>query len=331
MNFAMKILFENAKSFKERDELHTLTEADSSALSNEVVAKLYQSIVNKSHVDFGSIPSSKGRVEKYEGTSNMIQTLDILEDLNIKSGAKTKDLKYYVEIVKDAIVNLSDYGKYFEAGYKTNNDYCILVYNSMLLACIEATSYLVSSYIDSSRRVDGTAQFVLIQDPKRQGEILLENLSSFNRLCKSGDLGKSLKQSIANEHKNFTGTALVTAVVAVGISMSIIPLMRELIFLFYYSRMKVSDYLEQQALFLEANKLNILNNAGLDSKKRSEIIAKQNKTIDRLRSISDKISVEYTLANSKSKSEMNKENNTYTLKNIQSSLSSHDSNGVQLL
>lgn len=331
MNFAMKILFENAKTFKERDEIHSLTEADTSALSNELVSKLYQSIVNKSHVDFGAIPLSKGRVEKYEGTSNMIQTLDILEDVAKSYGTKAKDLNYYVQIVKTAIVNLSENSRYFEAGYKTNNDYCILMYNSILLACIESTSYLVSSYIDSTRRVDGSSYFVLIKDPKRQGEVLLTNLQKFNNLCTSGDLGKSLKQSIANEHKNFTGTALVTAVVAVGISMSIIPAIRELIFLFYYSRMKVSDYLEQQAMFLEANKLNIVNNTGMDPQKKKAVIEKQNKTINRLRAISDKIAVEYSLAQSKSNKEINNENSSYTLKNIQTSLSSHDSNGVQLL
>ena len=93
--------------------------------------------------------------------------------------------------------------------------------------------------------------------------LLFDNLNKFNKLCASGDFDKAMEFVIANNSKNFMGTAsfaVSNVAVMLGLLLVIIPLIRELIFFFYYSRAKVSDYFDAQATLLTVNSYNIENN-----------------------------------------------------------------------
>lgn len=313
----MSIVYEQCSSYRSRQELDILTESERAKISNVVLSDLYKDIVERKHVDYGDIPKSKGRVEKYKGTINMIKTLDIVDDICTKTGNENSDCAKAISIVKDAIVNLSNNASKFEAGFKTENDFVMVLYNSVLLACVEATSHILSSYIDFAKRVDG-GTFNLIEGDDRSGELQLYVLRDFNTGCKNGDIQKSMNESVLNNRKNFGGATVATALAIGAGATLIVPTIRNLMFAVYYSRMKLSDYLQQQAHFIEANKLSVNNMSGISPQQKESVAKKQQEQAEKLMRLSDKIKVDYKLSENRGRKEAIDANKQYTLKNINS-------------
>lgn len=319
----MAIVYEQCGTFTARHELDILTESERAKVSNVVLSDLYRDIVERKHVDYGDIPQSKGRVEKYKGTVNMIKSLDIIEDICVKSGQEKSDCALAIGIVKDAIVNLSNNAAKFEAGFKTENDFLMVLYNSVLLACVEATSHILSSYIDYAKRPDG-ADFKLVEGKDRSGELQLYVLRDFNYGCKNGDMQKAMNESILNNRRGFGGATVATALAIGAGATLIVPTIRNLIFAVYYSRMKLSDYLQQQAHFIEANKLSVNNMSGISPQQKDNVARKQQEQAEKLMRLSDKIKVDYKLSENRGSKEAASANKQYTLKNINSQAVSSD-------
>ena len=82
------------------------------------------------------------------------------------------------------------------------------------------------------------------------------------------------------------GAALISVVVAFLISAKLI------VFYIYESRIKLSDFLYQNALLLELHKREVENNADLTDAEKTAIIAKQKKIASLLLKISEKIAVD---------------------------------------
>ena len=316
----MQIMYEQCHTFADRHELDILTEAETTKLSNVVLSDLYQDIVDKAHVDYGDIPNSKGRIEKYKGTANMIKSLDIIDALCAKDG-RNKEAANAVETVKAAIINLSANANKFEAGFKTDNDFIMVLYNSIALSCVEATSHILSSYINYAKRAD-EVEFQLIDAKDRSGNLHLNVLTNFNRGCKSGEIQKAMNQSILNNRSNLTGVATALALTA-GATL-IIPSIRNLIFGVYYTRMRVSDFLDQQAKFVEANKASVKNMTGISPQEKDKIAKKQKELAEKLEKIADKIKVDYKLAEKRGNADVAKANAQYSLKNVSSKAGSLD-------
>ena len=99
----------------------------------------------------------------------------------------------------------------------------------------------------------------------------------------------------------YTGFGVGVAVVGIaGILFCIIPVIRELIFLFYYVRVRVSDFFEVQADLLQISAYNVENNRlDLTKEERKQIATKQMKTADKFRQVSKFIGVQMSGAESK--------------------------------
>ena len=89
-NELIDTLLENATSFSERSEITSLTEAETYKVSNIMVANLYQSVLDKSYIDFDDIPRSKGDITHYSGYKNMISSISTIKDIATKSN-KTRE------------------------------------------------------------------------------------------------------------------------------------------------------------------------------------------------------------------------------------------------
>lgn len=325
---AVKIVLENAKTFSERNEVfELLLENKNPYVSNTLVTNLYKSVLDKSYIDFGSIPESKGDLTKYEGYKNMMEVISIVKELSEKYDTKIPELN----IVETAIENIITYRDIFEKGFKMNKSFIILQYNTLVLSCVHAVSSILISYVDFVKRPD-KVEFSIINNSKfHLDKLLFKNLEDFNESVKKGDFGKVLRNTLNEGSMNFTGTLFVGTMGIVLSLMVVIPLIRELIFLFYYSRTKVSQYLEHQAEFLEMNKNNIqLSN--LPANKKKEIIEKQEKLADKLREISEFFRVSHKMSENKAVIQMDKENKTWTLSELKSSsVSTDDNTGIRLL
>lgn len=320
------ILLENCKTFADRRNVMSLTEADMQNVTNNMVGKLFRSAIDKSHVDFDDIPKSKGDVTKYAGYKSMVESLELLRKISIGNGHKISE----IEIVEKALNNIVGYRTTFERGFKLNKDYCILQYNTLVSSCVIATSSLIASYVDYVKNID-KINFVIINPKGYPGKICIDNLAKFNTSVSSGDFSKALNGVITNGNGPVTEAVGVTVAAIITAAIIGVTFMRDIVFYIYYSRVKLAEYLRVQALFLELNK-NVINSKGynMPANKKESVLRKQAVLIDNLKEIAEKIDVSDRLAVTNMNAEIKKENSGWKLEDIKTQNASTD-NGFQLI
>ena len=188
----------------------------------------------------------------------------------------------------------------------------MITYNTIVLAIIEATSYMVSMCVDFVKSPSQDTMQIMIDKSaltKSKGHLLFKNLESFNEAYRKGQVTKAMehvldetvsKKTMDTSKKNFlgfgiyTGGAAVAAVVGVaGLLFCIIPIIRELIFLFFYYRVRISEFFDVQADLLQVSAYNVENNRlDLTKEERKNISKKQMKVADDFRKIARKIAVD---------------------------------------
>lgn len=313
--YCIKVLLENSSGWQEKQKIQALTEAEQAVVNDRMVGSLYQSILKKKNINFDDIPFSKGDIQKVDGYENMVATIETVKQLSRKFNIKLDE----VEIVENAIVNIRTYKGTFERGFGLDNEFMKLYYNTLVYACIESTSLIVSSYIEYVKTINNV-EFRIKKGKGIYGNICLESLNKFNESVKDGSFVKFANSVMDKGNENFMGrsydgyegTPLFKKILAV---VTVVPMVRELIYYFYESRMNVSEYLQQQKDFLEMNKFR-LESSSMDAQKRNKILAKQQKAIERLDRMSDKIRVNHQLANKNAEKEIQKDNKDYSLNSV---------------
>lgn len=326
-NAVMQIIVENATTYAERNRIYSLMESEVSSVNNSMITNLYKSALDKAHVNFEDIPDSKGDLTKYHGYDSMVSTLGLMRDLAGRSNTKIPEL----EIIETAISNIIAYREQFQKGFQLDKEFIILEYNTLVYACVESTSTVIASYVDYIKRPD-RVEFTIIKNPKLGGTLCIDNLSRFNQCVKQGDFAKVMSTIIGAGKESFVGVDdIIIPTIIIGGVVMLVPTIRELIFFFYYSRMRISDYLKQQSTFLEINKNNIQSNGAIPAKQKNEILKKQQESINMLNTISDKIKVNHTTSEAKTIQDIKQENKGWTLDSVQSQSASTDQTGFKLL
>ena len=100
----------------EREIRAVLEDADSPT-TRKTMNTLYQHIIDKSYVDFGDIPKSKGNITKYSGYPNMVDVLTTLKELSA-SDPSYKDIASYVNTISTAVSTLVENAKYYEKAFQ---------------------------------------------------------------------------------------------------------------------------------------------------------------------------------------------------------------------
>lgn len=325
MDKVFNILMENSKSFADRKKLNSLTPNERNSISNVMISNLYKAAIDKSHIDFGDIPRSKGSLRKYEGYKQMESTISILTEMMDVHKIQIPEL----EIVTDAVNNIIRFEDAFEKGFALNKEFIILQYNTLVYACIQALSLIVSSYVDFIKK-PSTIEFVMVNE-SMGAKLLLDNLDEFNKSVKGGDFAKAMNAVINTGKEGFVGieAVAITAAILAAIVL-IVPITRELIFYYYNSRMKVSDYLNQQALLLEIHKNNINNSTRFSPAKKSKILKEQEKRIQQLNKMSDAIKINSMASEGKANKEIKDQNKKWNVDSVQNQ-SANDSIGFKML
>lgn len=318
-NPCLRIIEENCADYKERRQLYETLEAYGGQMTEKMISNLYDSALRRSDIDFDIVGKSKGDITALDGYENMISALSLLRSLGIKSKVSIPE----IDVVESAISNLKRYSSEFVRGFRLGSDMISLYYNTLVYSCLECTSLLISSYVDFIKSKN-TVTFTVKKGKGIAGNLCLSNLSSFNASCSNGDFNKFIKEMTNSDNsevvREFNVSSITTskfAPVAVGIAVaaSIIPLMRSAVYYFYYSRMKASTLLDQQAAFLEMNKANI-ESMTADARTKKEVLRKQNDLIRKFQSLSEKIRVNDKMSTNKAMSEMKNENKKWTLDNV---------------
>ena len=166
---------------------------------------------------------------------------------------------------------------------------------------------------------DKIMDYAIKTNLKMKTEGSIENVDEVGTIATIGSLlaaigsvgGKAAAGSIAAVGYGAKALAAVPflghAIGIVVILLALLTLIRELIYFWFYSRTKVSDYLDAQSALLVMNAYNVDNNLTRDEGERKLIAEKQNKVAKFFKSLADKIKVKDRTAEVKADSDIKKE------------------------
>ena len=308
-NELINILLENCTTHEEKARLYSLTETEQAVINDRVMGNIYQSALKRKDINFDSIPYSKGDIKKFDGYDNMIATINMLRQLSKKFGIKMNEL----DIVDTALSNIRAYRKTFTDGFSLGNEFLAIYYNSLVYACVEATSLILSSYVSYVKTINAV-EFTLKKGKGVYGNVCIDSLTKFNKSVKSGEFAKFSKNALDNNKQNFMGSTIAITT-AIAVAASIVPILRQLIFYYYDTRMNVSEYLEHQSMFLRLNK-NMIDSKNLSADKKNSVIRNQEEYARKLDELSDKIKVNSQLTDKKSMNSLKQDNKSYNMKSV---------------
>ena len=300
-NELINILLENCTTHEEKARLYSLTETEQAVINDRVMGNIYQSALKRKDINFDSIPYSKGDIKKFDGYDNMIATINMLRQLSKKFGIKMNEL----DIVDTALSNIRAYRKTFTDGFSLGNEFLTIYYNSLVYACVEATSLILSSYVSYVKSINAVEVY---------GNVCIDSLTKFNKSVKSGEFAKFSKNALDKNKQNFMGSTIAITT-AIAVAASIVPILRQLVFYYYDTRMNVSEYLEHQSMFLRLNK-NMIDSKNMSADKKNNVIRTQEEYARKLDELSDKIKVNSQLTDKKSINSLKQDNKSYNMKSV---------------
>ena len=313
-----------ASSPEDKKYIQTLGKDDIHQVNGTLVRGLYSTILERKNCDFGDIPDSKGDITKCNYYKTTQESLDILSELMTKNDIPTTE----VDIINLSITNLKKHTATFENAFKLKQDYLILLYNTTVMAIVDSTSMIIAEYMNyllgpEQSRYDAMKS----RNDKGRGRISLDNLQRFNEEVRMGHLDTAATSLLEAQRKNFTGTGVVIAGAAILALVSIVPITRELIYFFYSTKVKLSDYMDMQADFLELNKLGV-QASSKSAKEKQEILKKQEKVILKLRRSADKLKINDEDIGALARKNVTDDNKGFSLQNISKAMYSSKMDGT---
>lgn len=319
---ALAILSESADGMtrKEELEIQAVLEDGESPVRNHYLEKLYNSVIEKGHIDFDTIPQSKGNIVEYTGYTNMIEILENIQKL--ASDSKSQTVMEYVNIVKQSIAYMRALAPIYKKGFMTRNEYVMLEYNTFVYTIVEAVSTLLYEFVDYIKTPNSDSIQITLRNTKYRANVFFINqLNKFNKVNQTGNYGKYLEAMIQNGKDNFTGATAVGFAAIAAFALMIIPITRECVYFYYSTKSKISECLAQQAYFLEMNKAVIEANSDFNKKKKQEIIIKQERIKNACLRLSEKLRVTHAKAIDNTKATLQSDNKLLTIDNIKKEVS----------
>lgn len=295
MPFQTKAFIEASKSLDMNDKETRLTctvinEAEQDELIRNITDKIYQKItMNITDIDFGSIPDSEGDITKIQNYELLVDALQDLEDLYTRY---RQDLTQ-INVVKDAIENVKANKGLFIKAFAARADLPMMTYNTVVLSIVASVSFLISAtiefFIDPKTKNLNLAIDSAVLKGNSNDKLLLDNLVKFNKLCKDKNFNKFMNGLIQIKAKNLIGTSAVAVIGAsIVIAVTIVPILRELVYFFYSCKTSISNYFEIQADLLEMNAARLDMEGNTDPK----VARKQKELANKFRRFADKLSIQ---------------------------------------
>lgn len=307
-----------ASSIEDKKYITMLTEAERLEVNGTLIQNLYSSVISRNTIDFGDIPDSMGDIEKVKYYESTLECLNIL-----KSATDSTDyIKTSVSEVLSCISNMKGLKTLFNTGFRIHHAFMEIMYNSMVMAIIDATSMLISDYVTYCMGSDGRSTVTI---DKKRGNVCLENIRKFNQMYMKGDVVKSLNYMISEYKKSALGTTLVVTSVVIGVLLAIVPLIRELVYFFYSSKVKLANYLELEAKFLELNK-SVVQSSNKSASEKKKILQNQSKKIMELHRMADKLRVTNEDTQIRMAKDIANDNSGYSLNNIENQMATNKLN-----
>ena len=283
--------------------LACLDEAGKDQLIASLTEKLYNKIVEKvPDIDFGSIPKSQGDITRIENYASMKECVGIIRDIVKQYNQPTEPL----DQIETAMYNLEQKERLFARSYVMNVELGIITYNAMVMAIVRSISLMIATSIEFIKSpTDETFNMSLDKTmyKKTCDSMLFNDIRRFNIACKKGEIDKCLEGLLKNAGaKNLTGTAIATgifvgiSVVGFAIAMMkvLLPILQDLVYIFYSSKQSVSDYFATIADLLQANSAQIIYRQDINAETKKKIMKKQVDLANKFRKLSNTFAIDMT-------------------------------------
>ena len=293
------------------DVLVKINEGDQSQVLSSLASKLYKNIIDKvGDIDYGTIPDSKGDITKIPNFMEMLECLDTIGSI-IEQYNQSPDS---VNIIREAIENLKDSKKIWEKGFAIKSEIPMLFYTNISLAIVSSVNLLLSTTIDFVNDPENkTFESVLDKNRlhKSKDTLLLKNLEAFNKSYRKKDIEKvmtnlmkvqaQVAESVVEEKGLIKKTLEIAklSLTAVKMILLVIPILHELVYLFYSTKQNLSDFFDMQANVITMNAEKVKTNAAKSKEEKEKIYKKQMKAAESFRKISNALAIKF------SKGEMN--------------------------
>lgn len=304
--------------------LRSIEEADQNKVLLALTSKLYDHMVDKvDDIDFGDIPKSRGDITALPNYDKVVDCTSIIKQILINAN---QDLDP-INTIETAIKNMVEYKETFVRAYQLKMELPIVVYNTTVLSIYSGLSILISSCIEFIKATDNTGFDIAldkVQLRKTKDSLLFRDLKQLNSSFENGSLPKALDTILKQNTKNLTGASVVGALAAggaiLGVVLNIIPILRELTYFFYYTRVKAADYFDAQSALLQMNAYNLAAKASDNDREIKQIQSKQLKIAEKFKKIANFLSIK------KNKAEIATEKDT---KEMEKKLKISDVNDVE--
>ena len=290
------------------DELkfRQLDENTKGKITNDMINSIIATLKNKTKLlNYVEFEKSKGDVTRIDGFSDLQGSISLLATMHSREG---KNAPKEIPQLVACLDNLKKLTPHFRNGFRQGNELVIMLYNNMCMSLVKATSILIATTIEYVRDSFGLyrATFKKNLDKRNEMTLYFNNIKRFNSMVERGQMQTFF--DAVTDSSNFSGGLFVGAgLSAIGIILFIIWAIRELIFLYFFVRCKLSVYLKNLSVFIQ------MNAATLDQKDLGEVRRKQEEIAKKLSDLSEIIAVEEKVGNRKAVTELKKENDKLDL------------------
>lgn len=251
-----------------KDQLHYFDKVmEGSTETNAVIfQKLYTDILSKSNLDYGDIPNSRGVLIKYRGYS-LLQ--DAMGKLNILYEGISSDKLTTMNKLHDMIISFK---KDYSAGFTYDVEMIKIIYNVSVLTLYELVNLCIIDYTKIMRekaKID-----VGFVNKKKDNIIVLNNAKALVKMYENGQWNAIMREfqknptafngtGVATEASKFSVGGLLKAAselpniikfpvfIVAGI-ISLLVIVRGMIYWFYCGATKINEYIKTQKQFVDA-------------------------------------------------------------------------------
>lgn len=343
--------------YSRKNELMGLFEDARDKVQTQLVDEVFKQILEcSSAVKYEEIDKSKGDITKLKFYDDMVDTVSILKSKGDNA------LASYANIVDVSIGKIRSMKAEFTKAFTVNAPIPIVLYETTIMSIMDALSTLIRYSVEAMQLGSDVAFLIKGQKSASAGKgagfnvavpfiankpsedphlknmpISVAYLARFNESCDKRIIKKTLTECTRISLYNYeTGDerlavredgGILALGIAVGVILIAIPLIREAVFYFYYGRMKLSDYCKELALYLEINKTEVKNNPKFSAEEKKSILDKQQKVMDKLNRLSEKLAVQKISGEKMASKEIIKKNKEITLDKVKSDIMNSDSTG----
>lgn len=246
---------------------------------------------------FSSILQTKGDIHKHSLFANTGKP-DVAV---LFTKSSNKDLAQRANDILKLSNYLTSHKQDFLKGFKDNNPITKVVYVGLVSTVLLGSSQLVINHSKTTKQSGVFDNLHAMVSAIEKG-FVDKIIGSQFVITESQDVLKTVKDifrsvgvggAVAAAFTAITGSSLVgMSVLGVSALVAFFLSIKLVVFAVYESRIKLSDYIYQQAMFLEMNVSAVKTNNKFSEEEKKEILARQEKMAEMLVKLSEKIAVD---------------------------------------